>query len=100
MITVQEAFQRFFLTQGDGMDFRCNQITFCTADRKRNTGGDLVTLHKARLMGMYHPKSEPKNGKKKHYRRRAWRDFYDEDSMKNYRIHIDLILSVNDLEIA
>lgn len=97
MITVQDAFRRFLLAEGDGGDYRCNKIVYVTADRKRNQGGDIMTLSRARLLGQYRPSTE---AAEKTYRRRSWRDFYDETTGRNYRIHIDLILSVNDLDIA
>lgn len=97
MITVQEAFRRFFLAKGDFGDYRCNKIKFVTADKKRGTGGEIITLQKARLLGQYKPlkSEEPKKS-----RRNPWRDFYDEDTARHYRIHIDLILSVNEIQIA
>lgn len=99
MITIQEAFKSFLLAKGDGFDYRCNKIHLVKADKNRNTGGEFLTLNKARILGKYQP---PFLGEKKirNYRKKQCQDFYDEATDRTYRVHLDLILSINDLEIA
>lgn len=104
MISLKEALQQHIRKPGRPHQYRVNKLTFCTCDRSRNTGGKRITLLGARLKGEPSPKelnSERVPDPEKHYRRgRSFLNFYDEETKENFRVHIDLIEFVNDLEIS
>jgi hypothetical protein len=101
MITLAEALSNYIRQEGRPNEYRINRITFCTCDRKAGTGGQRIYLGSARLAGSPPKKKEKSSDPEKVYRRgKSWMDFYDEDTRRHYRVHIDLIEYVNEIEIS
>lgn len=104
MITLREALQLHIRKPGRPNEYRINKLAFCTADRNRGTGGKRIVLHAARLNGKpshQELKSQRVEDPEKKYRRgQNWLNFYDEHTQQTYKIHLDLIEFVNDLEIS
>lgn len=104
MISLRDALQHHIRKPGRPNQYRLNKIVFCTADRKRKTGGAQITLEAARLTGQ--PSESELNSQRiadpnKHYRRGFnWLNFYDEHTKQHYKVHLDLIEFVNDLEVS
>jgi hypothetical protein len=104
MISLREALQLHIRKAGRPNEYRINSLVFCTADRNRGTGGKRIALHAARITGKPTPaelKGERVYDPEKKYRRgQNWLNFYDEHTQQHYRVHLDLIEYVNDLEIS
>jgi hypothetical protein len=104
MISLREALQLHIRQPGRPNEYRINKITFCTADRNRGTGGKRISLIAARLTGK--PSLEEMKGirlndpEKKYRRGQNWLNFYDEHVQQHFKVHLDLIEYVNDLEIS
>lgn len=104
MITLRDALQLHIRKPGRPGEYRMIKLVFCTADRNRGTGGKRITLLAARLTGK--PSEREMSGHRvtdpeKHYRKgQNWLNFYDEQTLQHFRVHLDLIEYVNDLEIS
>ena len=103
MIKLRDAFRLHIRQPGRPNEYRVVRLVFCTCDRNRGTGGDRITLKGARLSGRpteRELKGEQNEDPEKNYRKgNGSLNFYDEHTQRHYRVHIDLIESVNDLEI-
>lgn len=104
MITLRDALQLHIRKPGRPHEYRMVKLVFCTADRNRSTGGKRITLLAARLTGK--PSEREMSGHRvtdpeKQYRKgQNWLNFYDEQTLQHFRVHLDLIEYVNDLEIS
>lgn len=98
-----DALQKMQLTDahGEPVPFR---IKFCTADRTRNTGGELIELKNAVLS--QNLKTLPRhvrniaNPKRVNQFSNAIRNVYDLDHNRYYKIHIYLILEFNGVAVV
>lgn len=101
MITIKDALENHIKKLGRPKQYRVVKLVFCTADRKRDVGGRVITLNSARLCGTPIVEKNRKESHSSAYRKgSSWLDFYDEDTCQYYKVHIDLILFVNDETIS
>lgn len=99
MIKLKEALS-MLRQQGRPGEYRVVRLVFCTCDLTRGTGGERITLLGARLKGNPQKESLPASDVEKSYRRSvSYLNLYDEHTQRYYRVHLDLIESINELPI-
>lgn len=104
MITLRDALHLHIRKPGRPDEYRMVKLVFCTADRNRGTGGECITLHAARLTGKPSPQEmsghRTADPETRYRKGQNWLNFYDEQILRHFRVHLDLIEYVNDLEIS
>lgn len=104
MLKLSNGLQILEKTNARGLSVPCS-IVFCTADRNRGTGGEIIALDSAILSrkikkgvkGVY--SGLPSKNQPSHHKNRT-RNIMAVGTTEIRKVHIDLILSINGEAIA